>query len=105
MNIKTIKNDILGGEFLAKDIIAKQFKLIVLIVAMAIFYISNRYTCLQKISDINRLKRELTDAKFESLTRSSELMAKSKQSQVQKMISDRGVELEASKTPPYILSK
>ncbi len=103
MNLKTIKNEILGGEILTRDFIAKQFKLVLLIIFLLVFYINNRYVCLQKISEINKLKRELKDAKFESLTRTTELMSRSKQSQIEKMINDRGVYLESPKSPPYVM--
>lgn len=105
MKIKVIKDEILGGEFLTSEVLVRQWKLILVVVVMAFFYISNRYSCLQKISDINKLKRELTDAKFESLIRSCDLMSESKQSKIQKIISERGVELEASQTPPIVISK
>ncbi|MDD4636188.1 MAG: FtsL-like putative cell division protein [Bacteroidales bacterium] len=105
MKIKVIKDEILGGEFLTSEVLVRQWKLILLVVIMAFFYISNRYSCLQKISDINKLKRELSDAKFESLIRSCDLMSESKQSKIQKIISERGVELEASQTPPIVISK
>jgi hypothetical protein len=32
-------------------------------------------------------------------------MSESKQSKIQKIISERGVELEASQTPPIVISK
>lgn len=105
MDLKMLKNEILGGEFLTRDLIARQGKLILLIVGLAFFYISNRYTCQQKIANINKLKNELNDLKYESLTRSTELMMRTKQSQVRKRISERGIELELSNQPPYVISK
>lgn len=56
MKIKVIKDEILGGEFLTSEVLVRQWKLILVVVVMAFFYISNRYSCLQKISDINKLK-------------------------------------------------
>ncbi len=110
MDIKTFrdelfKNEILGGDFLTKDVFIRQWKLVLLIVGLFFFYISNRYTCLQKLSNINKLKTELADAKYESLTRSSELMTRTKQSQVRKMINERGVDLKSSNQPPFVISK
>lgn len=105
MNWKGLKHEILGGEFLTREGIVRQWKLILLIVGLTFFYISNRYTCLQKISEINKLKNDLNDLKYESLTRSTELMSKTKQSQIRKMIGERGVELDFSNQPPYVISK
>ena len=41
---------------------------------MIFFYISNRYECQQKMMDIVKLQKKLTDVKYEALTRSAELM-------------------------------
>ena len=43
---------------------------------LTILYIDNRYECQQEMIEIDRLKKELTDIKYDALTRSSELMEK-----------------------------
>ncbi|MEG1546452.1 MAG: FtsL-like putative cell division protein, partial [Bacteroides sp.] len=71
----SLKN-ILGGDILANDFFKRQTKLLVLIMFFTIIYISNRYTCQQEMIEIDQLKKELTDIKYDALTRSSELMEK-----------------------------
>lgn len=82
-----------------------QIGLIALIMFFLFFYISNRYECQQKLMDIVKLEKKLTDVKYEALTRSAELMGGSKQSQVKQLIVDKGIALEESETPPYSIIK
>ena len=93
--------DVFAGNILTRKNLTKQWKLILLLVFLAFVYIGNRYSCEQKIAEIDRLQKKLTDVKFEALTRSSELMEMGKQSQVHKLINSKNVNLTESTTPPY----
>ena len=70
---RTSLKSILGGDILATDFFRRQTKLLVLIMVFIIFYIHNRYASQQQQIEIDRLKKELTDIKYDALTRSSEL--------------------------------
>jgi len=94
---------IVGGDILATDFFRRQTKLLVLIMIMIIFYIHNRYASQQQIIEIDRLKKELTDIKYDALTRNSELMEKSRQSRIENYISTKETELQTSTSPPYLI--
>jgi hypothetical protein len=47
----------------------------------------------------------LRDVRFEALSISSELTGNSRQSQIELLIEEQGIELEAAKNPPYELYK
>jgi len=96
---------ILGGGILKEDFTAKHAKMIVLITVLLFFSIANRYTCIQKIKEIDRLQAQLKDVRFEALSISSELTGKSRQSQIEMLIKEHGLDLETAQTPPYILNK
>lgn len=102
---RTSLRSILGGDILAADFFGRQTKLLVLIVVLVIFYIHNRYACQQQQIEIDRLKKELIDIKYDALTRSSELMEKSRQSRIEDYISTRESELHTSTHPPYLIEK
>lgn len=101
MSIKSI----LGGDILANDFFRRQTKLLVLIMVFVIFYISNRYSCQQQLIEIDRLEKELTDIKYDALTRSSELMEKSRQSKIEEYVSTQESELQTATNPPYLIKK
>lgn len=103
-NGMSFKN-ILGGDILANDFFKRQTKLLILIMILTIFYISNRYSCQQEMIEIDRLKKDLTDIKYDALTRSSELMEKSRQSRIEEYISTQESQLQTSTNPPYLIKK
>lgn len=96
---------ILGGGILNEDFILKHTRMIVLIVILIFFFIGNRYTCMQKLRDIDKLQQQLRDVRFEALSISSELTGHSRQSQIEMLIEEQGIDLEGAKTPPYELYK
>jgi len=93
---------ILGGDILATDFFRRQTKLLVLIMVLIIFYIHNRYASQQQQIEIDKLK--LIDIKYDALTRSSELMEKSRQSRIEDYISTKESDLQTSTHPPYLIS-
>lgn len=102
---KSLKlGDIAGGRVIS-DFLARQAGLVILILFMIFFYISNRYECQQKLVDIEKLQKELVDVKYDALTHSAELMGGSKQSQVKELVAEQGVELEESQIPPFQLNE
>ena len=93
---RTSLKSILGGDILATDFFRRQTKLLVLIMVFVIFYIHNRYASQQQQIEIDRLKKELIDIKYDALTRSSELMEKSRQSRIEEYISNKESDLQLS---------
>lgn len=97
-------NELLDGSFMTKDVMRRNAGLMLLLVGLIIVYISNHYAVIMRLSEIDSLQKELTEAKYEALTRTSDLMRESRQSFIQNLISQKGLELEVSKTPPYTIS-
>ena len=96
---------ILGGDILANDFFKRQTSLLILIMLLTILYIDNRSTSQQELIEIDRLKKELTDIKYDALTRSSELMEKSRQSRIEEYISTEESHLETATNRPYLIKK
>ena len=93
---------ILGGGILKEDFIVRHTKMIVLVVVLIFIFIGNRYVCMQRLREIDRLQQQLRDVR---LSISSELTGNSRQSQIELLIEEQGIELEAAKNPPYELYK
>jgi len=98
-------NELLDGTFMTKDVMRRNALLLLLMVGLIIVYISNHYAVIMRLSEIDSLQKELTEAKYEALTRTSDLMRESRQSFVQDMIIQKGMELENSTIPPYTIAK
>ncbi|MDR2775488.1 MAG: hypothetical protein LBC19_12260 [Tannerella sp.] len=96
---------ILGGGILKEDFIVKHTNMIVLIVFLLFGYISNRYSCIMMLREIDRLQEQLKDVQFEALSTSARLTGNTRPSQVEELVKRQGLGLEKAKTPPYKLYK
>ncbi|MDR1813358.1 MAG: hypothetical protein LBR18_00705 [Tannerella sp.] len=96
---------ILGGGIFKEDFIVRHTRIIVLVVILFFFYISNRYTCLLKIREIDRLQMQLKELKYESLSISSKLTENTRPSQVEELVKRQGLDIKKSTTPPYRIKK
>ena len=104
MSVKDIKRKImyvLGGNVLAEDVLVKNTKFIFVIIFILMLSISNRYSCIEKMSKIERLQRELKDAKYESLTISAQLVGVSRETKVEALVKSKGVDVQLNTEPVY----
>jgi cell division protein FtsL len=97
--------DILNGNILTKKFIRKQYLLIILLVVLSVFYIDNRYSSEKQIKRIAELKKEIQDVKYESLTISAELMGITRQSNILRLLENKGMKLKPGNTPPIIIEQ
>jgi len=95
--------DFISGNILTKKFIQKQYGLLIMIAVLGFVYIDNRYYVETQMNKENRLRRELRDVKYESLTISAELMQISRRSNVLRMIRERGLDLVESTEPPILI--
>ena len=98
----TLKNIFLG-DFLINDFLRRQAILLLLITIYTVIYISNRYSVQQEMIEIDRLRKELTDIKYDALTRSSELTERTRQSRIEEYVSTEHSNLQTSTAPPYVI--
>ena len=95
---------IIGGDILTAGLIRSQIWLIVLIVVFTIFYIANRYGSQNEQIEISNLQEELNNVKFKSLTSSSVLTERCRESRVlDNLKNDKDSVLHISDQPPYII--
>ena len=102
---KMTLKDVASGEALGREWLQRQIPFILFLVMIALFYINNRFTYEAQLRDIDRLKKELIDAKYESLTVSEELMQMSRQSYVIDKLREQGSNLEVSTEPAVVINR
>lgn len=100
---KTLRS-ILGGDFLTASFVRSQLLLIVLIFGFFFGHITLRYVNQKELVEIDRLKKQLDDSRFNTLTRFSELTAKSRQTYVEEFLKQHNDStLQTATQPPYII--
>ena len=96
---------ILGGDFLTADMVRRQIWLFVLLVAFCIAYVAIRYQCQQDLLAIDKLEKELLDAKYKALSSSSTLTEKCRESHVLDALKqNKDSLLHIADKPPYIIN-
>ena len=95
---------ILGGDFLTADMVRRQIWLFVLMVIFTIFYVAFRYQCQQDMIAIDKLEKEVLDAKYRALSCSSTLTEKCRESHVLEALKqNKDSLLHVPDQPPYII--
>lgn len=95
---------LLFGDFLTADTLRHNAGFIVLVVVCMLLYIGNGYSTQQELIEVNSLKEQVEDARYNALTRSSELLEKSRQSHIEEYLYSKGdSSLQTATTSPYVL--
>ena len=95
--------ELLSGSMVSEKIILKNLGYISLITLLAAIYISNRFHAEKITRETTRLQREVKDLRSEALSTSADLMYVSRQSEVFRLVREKGINLEELKSPPYKL--
>lgn len=93
---------ILGGDILAGGWFRRQFWYIVMLVVMAIIYVSNRYYCQQEMITASHLADTLADRRYKALTISSQIKEMTRRSVIEEQLPD--TMLKTPTVPLLILS-
>jgi len=95
---------ILGGDILNTQAIRRQVWLILLITIFSILYVSNRYSCQKQQITIDKLNTELKKSKYKTLSLSSVLTERCRESHVVEMLrANNDSVIHPADQPPYII--
>ncbi len=95
--------ELLSGSMVSDKIILKNLAYFILLTLLGAIYIGNRFNAERITRETTKLAREVKDLRSESLSTSADLMYVSKQSEVFRLVREKGLGLEELKTPPYRL--
>lgn len=97
---KSSFRNFIDGTVLTRETVIKQLPYVVFIVFLAILYIGNRYHAEKVVRETVSLQNEVRELRAETITTSAELMSKSRQSVVVKMLKENDLDLEELLSPP-----
>lgn len=95
--------DLLNGDIWAKNYFRKQYKLILMISFLSFMYVGNRYQYEYELARMIQVSKEIKDAKYEALTISAQLMRLTRQSNIERMVHERGIILLEPDRPPVVI--
>jgi len=99
----TLLRDLLSGSTITEKIILKNIWFIFMLAILGAFYIANRFHAERLTRETAKMQREVRDLRSESLSTSASLMYSSKQSEVFRLVKERGLDLEELREPPFKL--
>lgn len=88
----------LDGSFMTKENVVDMLPFLLFVSLIGIIYIGNRYYSEKNVFRMNAISNELKELRSEYISTKSELMFKSKQSEVAKAVAETG--LKESVVPP-----
>jgi len=97
----TVMGRLISGTYISETLVLKNIRYVVLIAVLSIVYISNRFQAEKVDREIGKLEQEVSDLRAEALSVSAEMMTASRQSEVYRMVKERGLGLQELKEPPY----
>lgn len=93
--------ELLSGSMITEKIILNNLWFILFVTLLAAIYIANRFHAEKVTRETARLNKEVRELRSESLATSADLMYLSRQSEVYKLVKEKGLNLEELKTPPF----
>jgi hypothetical protein len=100
---ESLMKELLSGSMVSEKIILNNLGYVSLLTLFAAIYIGNRFHAEKITRETTRLQREVKDLRAEALSTSADLMFISRQSEVFRLVREKGLNLEELKTPPYKL--
>jgi hypothetical protein len=91
-------HSVVDGSFLTRDSFLRFVPFLLFLLVLAILYISNIYYAEQTIREIDDARKEIKELRYEFITSKSDLMSKSKRSEVAKSLQEEGI--TESTVPP-----
>ena len=98
-----LMKDLISGSIVTDRIILRNLGYLALLTILGAFYIANRFHAERIIRETTRLQSELNDLRAESMATSTDLVYASKQSEVYRLVKERGLDLEELDEPPFKL--
>ena len=95
---------IIDGRLLTSEVITRNVPYIFFMIFLAVIYIANNYRVQSKVRKIDTITKELKDLRDEHISIKSNLMFRTKKSEVANQLKDKGIK-EATKPPHKIFIK
>jgi hypothetical protein len=99
----SLLKDLISGSMVTDKIILKNLGYILMLTLLGAIYIANRFHAEKLTRETTSLQKEVKDLRSESLSTSADLMYASKQSEVFRLVREKGLSLEELREPPFEL--
>jgi hypothetical protein len=92
-------HDVIAGDLLSNQAVLKNMPFLVFLAILAMFYISNTYYSEKTFKQIEKIKNELKELRYRSITAKAKMLDVCKQTEIAKKVELIGI--KGTTTPPY----
>ncbi len=97
---KGILKEVFDGSILTRDAVTRQLPFLAFLAFLALVYIGNRYHAEKIVREESKMQTEIKELRAKSISIAAELMDKSRQSEVSRLIKEKGMDLKEAVRPP-----
>jgi hypothetical protein len=90
---------IIGGDLLSKHAVLSNLPFLIFLAILAMFYIGNTYYSEKTFKQIEKIKNELKELRYQSITAKAKMLDVCKQTEIAKKVELLGI--KGTTTPPY----
>ena len=92
-------HDVIGGDLLSNQTVLRNLPFLVFLGILAMFYIGNTYYTEKTFKEIEKIKNELKELRYQSITAKSRMLDVGKQTEIAKKVERMGI--KGTTTSPY----
>ena len=91
--------NIIGGDLLSNQAVLRNLPFLIFLAILAMFYIGNTYYSEKTFKQIEKIKNELKELRYQSITAKAKMLDVCKQTEIAKKVELLGI--KGTTTPPY----
>jgi hypothetical protein len=95
--------EIIAGDVFLRETVQKQFLYVLLLFVLSLFYVNNRFLYEKELREVNRMRNELVDLRYRSLTISKELKLAGRRTMILDALNECGSNLKEATEPVIII--
>ena len=90
---------VIGGDLLSNHAVLRNLPFLIFLATLAMFYIGNTYYSEKTFKEIEKIKNELKELRYQSITAKAKMLDVCKQTEIAKKVELLGI--KGTTTPPY----
>ena len=99
----TLAREIIAGDVFLRETVQKQYLYMLMLFVLSLFYVNNKFLYERELREVNRLRNEVVDLRYRSLTISKKLKQAGRRTMIMNELSVHGSDLVEATEPIVII--
>lgn len=102
-SVITLVKEFIAGDVFLKETVQKQYLYVLLLFVLSLVYINNRFLYERELREVAKLRNEVVDLRYRSLTISKEVKQAGRRTMIIEALKSHGSDLEEATKPIIII--